>query len=90
MAQLHGITLDKAYFNPTILGLVFHEFIVKTRVTTPMTYNMLLARNALAEFRGVSVIMWAIEQIGCSGATTALMMADICSTIGLSRSDEAL
>lgn len=44
---------------------------------------MLLAWNGVAESNGVSVIMWAIEQMGCTGASTALLIADVCVGLGI-------
>lgn len=83
MTQLHGLSVDKAFFNPPVLSLIFHEFVVKLHITSTTIYNMLLAWNAVAESRGVSVIMWAVEQMGCVGATAALMVADTCTALGL-------
>lgn len=44
---------------------------------------MLLAWNSVAESSGVAVLMWAIEQMAGTGANTALMIADVCTGLGL-------
>lgn len=83
MAELHGIALEKSPFTPAILNVVFREFVVKTNISTESIYNMLLAWNAVAESRGVTVLMWAIQQMAGTGAATALMIADVTTGLGI-------
>lgn len=80
---MHGVVIDKTIFTTAILSLLFREFVAKTHTTTEALYNMLLTWNGVAESYGVSVIMWAIEQMGCTGASTALMIADVCVGLGI-------
>lgn len=83
MTELHGIVIDKTIMTPPVLRMVFSEFVDKAHVTVDDLYNMLITWYWAADRAGVTVLKWAIEQMGASGATALILISDVVTGAGL-------
>lgn len=83
MADLHGIVLDKTIMTPPVLRVLFTEFVDKAHITVDALYDMLFTWYWAADHAGVTVMKWAIEQMGASGATALILVSDVVTGAGL-------
>lgn len=67
----------------TEMRVVFTELIDKAHITVDDLYNMLFVWYWAADRAGVTVLKWAIEQMGASGATALILISDVVTGAGL-------